>query len=118
MTYSISGHNQQTYNSVYSGPESFASCYCEISPFLMRISRAILHVSQSPQKAVITASFVIVPCGQKVATQIRTCNLTVNSINEICRGSGFSMQGKLNISYFREIFVFHKLLKTDWSSCI
>lgn len=37
------------------------SCYGETSPFLMRISLAILHTSQSPQKKVIKASLHTVP---------------------------------------------------------
>lgn len=39
--------------------------YSEISPFLMRISLAIRHISQGLQKKVMRASLHIVPCGQE-----------------------------------------------------
>lgn len=38
----------------------------QTSPFLIRTSRAILHVSHSPQKKVIRASLIIVPCSFKL----------------------------------------------------
>lgn len=38
--------------------------YNVTSPFLIRISRAILHTSKTPQQQVIKVSLHIVPCGE------------------------------------------------------
>lgn len=62
-------------------------CYIETSPFLIRTSRAILHVSQIPQKKVIRASLIIVPCGWKIATTWKQGRQTFHT--EICSSCGF-----------------------------
>ena len=82
-------------------------CYIETSPFLIRTSRAILHVSQIPQKKVISVSLVIVPCGWKIATTLKQGRQTFHT--EICSRCGFlitQFEGKPNIS--KNINQFHK----------
>lgn len=86
----------------------FNFCYREMSPFLMRISLAILHISHGPQKKVMRASLHIVPCGKKKKKKTPDNHKT---------GTKFSKEG--NVLQFRFVnFTEHPIFLKQGNLCL